>query len=40
MGVQLPDGKIIAQAISRNIKDAEQEASRLALQILDSSNQD
>ena len=40
MGVQMPDGKIIAQATSRNIKDAEQEASRLALQILPDSSAD
>ena len=31
MGVLLPDGKVLTTAIARNKKDAEQEASRLAL---------
>lgn len=37
MGVVDPAGKVIAQATSRNIKEAEQEASRLALAILERS---
>lgn len=36
MGVQDPEGRIIATATSRNIKEAEQEASRLALITLDA----
>lgn len=35
MGVVDPGGKVIAQATSRNIKEAEQEASRLALIVLE-----
>jgi len=31
MGVLLPDGKVLTTAVARNKKDAEQEASRLAL---------
>jgi dsRNA-specific ribonuclease len=31
MGVLLPDGTVITKATARNKKDAEQEASRLAL---------
>lgn len=34
MGVVDPTGVVLAQATSRNIKEAEQEASRLALQLL------
>ncbi len=36
MGVLDPTGKVLAQATSRNVKDAEQEASRLALVILEN----
>jgi len=31
MGVLLPDGAVLTTAVARNKKDAEQEASRLAL---------
>jgi len=31
MGVLLPDGSVLTTAVARNKKDAEQEASRLAL---------
>jgi ribonuclease-3 len=34
MGVLLPDGSVIASSAARNKKEAEQEASRLALDIL------
>jgi ribonuclease-3 len=38
MGVVDPQGNVIAQATSRNIKEAEQEASRLALLLLEKPN--